>query len=167
MKNKYDVNSIFFYDSSKEKIKTESIFKMSFEGKKFRVKNNHINCLFSNLDFQEFDNIYNDFFKHLNLDFSPLEIENKKIQLSEKEQGYLIQKIITSWIYYYSINGLKIKVKKSDFEHPNMVDHVLSILDKKHKNSTSKSLKLGAKILRQKEEDYLSTVNGRRKYYER
>ena len=167
LNNKSDSNSIYFYDSSKEIINTESIFEISSEGEKLRVKNDNINCLFSNLDSEKFDTIYNEFQKHLNLDFSPIEVGNRVCKLSEKEQNYLVQKVITSWIYYYSINGLKIKVKKSDFEHPYMVDYLLPIIDKKYGTDTKESLKLGAKILRKKDENYLSTVKSRRRYYER
>lgn len=166
-KNQANANSIFFYDSSKEKINTESIFEIVAEGENLRVKNDHVNCLFKHLTFEEFDAIYNKFHKSLHLDFSPINVGNKSYSLSEKEQHYLIQNIITHWIYFYSINGLKIEVKKSDFEHPYMIDQLLFILDKKYGVDTNESLKLGARILRQKEDSYKLKVHGRRKYYEK
>lgn len=165
--DKSDSNSIFFNDSSKDRINTESIFEISSEGENLRVKNDNINCLFSTLKAENFDIIYNEFYKHLNLDFSPVEVGNKSYKLSKKEQNYLVQQIITNWIYYYSINGLQIEIKKSDFEHPYMVDYVLSVIDKKYGIDTKESLKLGARILRKKDEDYLSLVKSRRKYYDR
>jgi len=165
MNNNLEYECAFSHDSSKDNINTQSIFEISFEGEKLRVKNENINCLYSNLDPQNFDSVYNEIFKCLNLDFSAIEIGNKSYQLSNNEQQYLVQKIITSWIYYYSINGLKIKVTRSDFEHPCMIDYVLYIIDEKYGTDTDESLILGAKILRHK--NYLSAVKSRRRYYDR
>jgi len=163
MNNNLEYECVFFCDSTKENINTQLIFEISFEGEKLRVKNENINCLYSNLKPEKFDLVYNEILKCLNLDFSAIEIGNKSYQLSYKEQQYLVQKIITSWIYYYSINGLKIT--KSDFEHPCMIDYVLYIIDEKYGTDTDESLMIGAKILRHK--NYLSAVKSRRRYYDR
>lgn len=160
-------NQIFFFEASKQPVNTEVLFDISTEGEKLRVKNHTINCLFSHLDSEEFSIIYNEFFKHLNLDFTPLEIENVTVQLSEEAQNSLIQRIITAWIYYYTINGLEVNVVKSNFEHPSMVDYVLMALEGKFGVDTNKSLGLGARILRQTRDDYERTVKSRRRYYDR
>lgn len=158
---------IFFYDTSKQNVDVESIFEISSEGEKLRVKNEHVNCIFQNLDREEFKTIYNDFFKHLNLDFSPLEIQNTRYALSESDQHYLTQWIITNWMYYYAIHGFEVKPLKADFEHSYMVDYVLPLLDNRYGVDTPKSLQMGAHILRQSIEEYESTVKNRRWYYDR
>ncbi|UZR96296.1 hypothetical protein [Chondrinema litorale] len=87
--------------------------------------------------------------------------------LSPNEQEKLFQKIVTSWIYFYTINNLTVEVKESDFTHPYMVDYVLTIVDKKFGDDTTESLALGAKILRQDLNDYTKTVESRRIYYDK
>lgn len=161
---------IYCYRPTLPKIDTDKLFEIHGEGDKLRVKSNHISCLFSNLTAEAFDEIYNQFIQHLNVNFEPLPIGDKVYQLNEHEQEQLIESIITNWIYFYTINNLAVEVKRADFTHPYMVDCVLYILDKKYKKQgidTIQSLELGAKILRQDIYQYSSTVKARRRYYER
>lgn len=158
---------IYFYRSGLPIVDTRKKFEITIEGNKLRVKNRNVNCLFSNLTSACFDELYNNFNRYLNPDFEPLTIGNKEFALSHDEKEKLTETVITHWIYYYSINNLKVKVSRGDFTHPYMVDIVLSILDKKYGIDTNESLMLGAKILRQSLADYSRTVKGRRLYYER
>ncbi len=158
---------IYFFRPTIPQIDTSKLFTMTGEYGKLRVQNKNVNCLFSNLTRDSFDKIYNDFNRHLNLDFRPLNIDNKVYSLTKDEQEKLFETIVTSWIYYYTINNFTVKVKRSDFTHPYMVDYVLPIVDKKYGTDTNESLALGAKILRQDLDDYAKTVKGRREYYNR
>jgi len=158
---------IYFYRPNLPTVDTRKKFEILAEDNKLRVKNENVNCLFSNLTSDYFDKLYNDFNRHLNLDCAPVTIDEKEFQLDNKEIEKLTDSIITNWIYYYTINNLKVKVKRGDFTHPYMVDWVLSILDKKYGVDTSESLTLGAKILRQSLTEYSRTVRGRRQYYDR
>jgi hypothetical protein len=158
---------IYFFRPTLPQIDTSKLFTMTSEYGKLRVQNKNVNCLFSNLTRDSFDKIYNDFNKHLNLDFKPLYLDNKEYSLTTDEQEKLFETIVTSWIYYYTINNLTIKVKRSDFTHPYMVDYVLTVVDNKYGTDTNVSLALGAKILRQALNDYTKTVKGRREYYDR
>jgi len=160
-------DDIYFYRPSLRTINTTDKFEIKRDGENLRVKNENVNCLFGNLTFEDFDRLYNDFFKNLNLDFDPVKVDNKSYFLTEKEKEKLTDKIITSWIYYYTINNLTVKVKRSDFAHPYIVDYVLSLLDKKCGVDTFGALTLSAKILRQEETEYKTTVKGRRQYIDR
>jgi hypothetical protein len=160
-------DDIYYYRPGLPLIDTSKHFEITVESGKLRVKNKNINCLFSHLTAGSFEEIYNDFNRHLNLDYEPLELGGKVYSLTEKEKQKLFDTIVTNWIYYYTINNLKVEVKRSDFTHPYMVDYVLNILDKKFGKDTGASLALGAKLLRQDPEYYIRTVQGRRMYYER
>ena len=165
--DKENPDNIYFYQPSKTKVDTSTTFEVTTEGDKLRVKNQNVNCLFSNLITETFETIYNDFIQHLNLNFLPVNIEGKLYQLTIDEQKYLVQTIITSWIYFYLINNMRVKVKRSDFTHPYMVDYLLRVLDKKFGIDTNISLTIGASILRQDFKEYCRTVEGRRRYYDR
>jgi hypothetical protein len=160
-------DDIYFFRSNLPQIDTSKLFTITSEYGKLRVQNRNVNCLFSNLTNESFDKLYNDFNQHLSLDFEPLNLNNKVLSLTADEQEKLFQTIVTSWIYYYTINNFTVKVKRSDFTHPYMVDYVLNVVDKKFGADTNESLALGAKILRQDLNDYTKTVNGRRAYYNR
>jgi hypothetical protein len=165
--DKESPDNIYFYQPSKIRVDTSIVFEVTTEEDKLRVKNHNVNCLFSNLTAETFETIYNDFIQHLNLNFSPVHIEEKSYQLTIDEQEYLEQTIITSWIYFYTINNMKVKVQRSDFTHPYMVDYILRVLDKKFGIDTGISLTIGASILRQDFKEYCRTVEGRRRYYDR
>jgi len=158
---------IYFYRPSLPTVHTTEKFEITNEQGRLRVKNKNINCLFSNLTTDQFDKLYNDFIQHLNLDFESETIDNIDYFLTDEEQDKLIETIITSWIYYYTINNLTVKVKRSDFTHPYMVDYVLSTLDEKYGADTLIALTLGAKILRQGQAKYNKTVKGRRLNYDK
>lgn len=162
-----DPENIFYLRSNLPPIVTSNIFKITSEKGKLRVKNKNVNCLFSNLSSEGFDKIYNAYYKHLNLDFETLVLDNQSYSLPETEQNKLVERIITSWIYYYSINNLYIEINPADFTHPDMVDNVLRIVDEIYGVDTKISLALGAKILRRNLGDYTNTVMGRRLYYDR
>jgi len=165
--NKDDPNDIYFYQPSKAQVDVSQIFEFAQEGDKLRIKNKNVNCLFSNLTTKTFVTVYNDFVHHLNLDYSPITLDGTSYQLTTDEQDYLEQKIITSWTYFYTINNMKVRVKRSDFTHPYMVDYVLGLLDKKLGVDTPVSLAIGAHILRQDFKKYCRTVEGRRRYNDR
>ena len=167
LRKKSNSKNTFFYNPEKEDVKTDSIFDITIEGNDLRVKNQNINCLFRNLNYKKFNKIYNKFFKCLNLDFSEIIIENKKYELTERKQEYLIQTIITSRIYFYAVNELKIEIKESDFSHPFIIDYILEVIDKKYGKDTNESLQIGARILRMQIDEYSSAVKGRRRYYEK
>lgn len=158
-------NNIYYYQPHLPSVETSKIFNISKEGYDLRVKNQHVNCLFRNLTVEIFDREYNNCYKHLNLDFAPLVIQDRVYNLSITEQDKLIQNTITSWIYFYAVNNLPIKVTQTDFYGPWLMDHLLSILDKKYGEDTTISLSLGAKILRQDLDEYTQRVKGRRLYY--
>ena len=165
--NNNNPNDIYSFRQDLPEIDTAKVFTINTEKDKLRVENKNVNCLFSNLNKETFHQIYNDFHLNLNLDFEPLHLENQTYELSLEEKDKLFQIIVTSWIYYYTINNLKVKIKRNDFVHPYMVDYVLPIVDKKLGKDTKESLNLGAKILRQNLEDYTKTVKSRREYYNR
>jgi hypothetical protein len=161
------INNIYYYQPNLPKVDTSSVFDISKEGDDLRVKNQNVNCLFRNLSAEIFDKEYNNCYRHLNLNFSPLNIHNESYFLNEKEQNKLVQEAITSWIYFYAVNNLPVKVSKDDFDGPGLMDQLLSILDKKYGIDTPISLSLGARILRQNPEKYEERVKGRRMYYEK
>ncbi len=167
LNDKENPDGIYFYQPSKTKVDTSTIFEVTTEGNILRVKNQNVNCLFSNLTTETFETIYNDFIQHLNLNFLPVNIEGKLYQLTIDEQKYLVQTIITNWIYFNTINNMRVEVKRSDFTHPYMVDYILRLLDKKFGIDTNISLTIGASILRQDFKEYCRTVEGRRRYYDR
>jgi hypothetical protein len=162
-----DASDIFFYRPGLPAVDTRKKFRIRAEGNRLRVKNSKVNCLFRNLTADYFQDLYNEFRRHLNLDHEPAVVGNKKVGLDKAEIEVLTDTIITNWIYYYTINNLAVQVKREDFNHPYMVDWVLSMLDRKYGVDTVESLALGAKLLRQSLADYAKTVTGRRQYYDR
>lgn len=167
MTKKNKSEDIYFYRPDVPFMDTSKKFEITTEDGKLRVKNKNVNCLFSHLTPKRFDTLYNQFNQRLNLDFEPLIIEDKVYAFTTDEAEKLFETIVTSWIYFYTINTMKVEVKRADFTHPYMVDYVLGIMDKKYKADTKESLVLGAKILRQNLEDYIQTVKARRMYYDR
>ena len=160
------INNIYNYQPHlPSSVETSKVFYITKEGNDLRVKNQHVNCLFRNLTVEIFDREYNHCYKHLNLDFSPLVIQDGEYCLNNDEQEKLIQDSITSWIYFYAVNDLPVKVTRSDFEGPWLMDSLLGILDKKYGEDTTISLSLGTKILRQDPDEYTQRVKGRRRYY--
>jgi hypothetical protein len=162
-----DSNEIYFYQPAKPWVDTSTIFKIRNEGPRLRVKNENVNCLFSNLTIESFDKIYNDFVQHLNLNFLPVKVDETVYELTEGEQNYLQQGIITHWIYFYTINNMKVEVSHDDFFHPSMIDYVLRVADKKFGIDTKASLIIGASLLRRDFEQYCESVSSRRRYYDR
>jgi hypothetical protein len=158
---------IYFYRPDLSYLDTAKLFEISAEEGKLRVKNKNVNCLFSHLTADSFDKVYNEYHKYLNLDFDTLIIDDKKYGLTENLKNKLVETMITNWIYYYTIHNLPIQIVRADFTHPDMVDCVMAILDKKYGKDTQASLLLGAKILRQNIDEYSTTVKGRRRYYDR
>ncbi len=166
MKKSNNPNEIYFYQSEK-KIDTKIQFVIKAVKNKLRVKNDNVNCLFSNLTALSFDDVYNNYYKYLNLNFEPVIIDNAEYSLTDKEKIWLEQNIIMDWIYFYTINNMPVKVKREDFKHPCVVDTMLQLADKKYGVDTGVALKLGAHILRYDFEEYKKIVKGRRIYYEK
>ena len=167
LNKKANPNDIYFHRPELPHIDTSILFNITEENGKLRVQNENVNCLFSNLTRDTFDKFYNEFNRYLNLDFEQLNIDNRTYGLTLDEGERLFETIVTSWIYYYTINNLTVRVRRSDFTHPYMVDYVLEIIDKKYGEDTNESLALGAKILRQDLKKYIKTVKSRRWYYDR
>jgi hypothetical protein len=159
--------ALYLYQPHKEMADTSVVFDISQEGKKLRVKNNHTTALLSNLTREEFQKVYNEFLKYLNLNFAPIQFSGTMYQLIKSEQAGLEQKRIMHWVYFYTINNMKVVVTPEDFAHPQMVDYVLAILDKKYGIDSTLALTLGASILRLDFDEYCKTVKGRRLYYDR
>ena len=157
---------IYLYQP-KAKIDTSKLFELTMEGDYLRVKNKNVNCVLKNLTAASFDEIYNEYLSHLNLNFSPLNIDGKIYQLKKEMQEALEQKIIFRWLYFYTVNNLPVKVRRKDFHSPSVTDQILALLDKKYGVDTEKSLKMGAHLLRRDYDDYCISVKARRWYYDR
>lgn len=162
---KNNPEDIYFFRSDLPWLDTRKIFSITIENGKLKVKNKYVNCLFSNLTPEIFDNVYNDFNRHLNLDFAALTINGSDYSLSDDEKEELFEIIVTSWIYYYTINNSPVKIKRSDFTHPYTVGYVAGIIDRKLGVDSQEGLALGAKILRQSLLEYTKTVARLRVYY--
>lgn len=167
IKNINNPQNIYFFRPDLPQVDTSTLFTVTKEGKHLRVQNKHVNCLFRHLTRGSFDKLYNDFNRHLNLNFEPLHLNKQVYALTKDEQAELAETIITSWLFYYTVNNLPVTVNRADFEHPYMVDYVLYIIDKKYGIDTQESLALGATILRQDPDRYTRTVKGRRLYYDK
>ncbi len=163
-------SDIYFFRPDLPSIDTAILFHITHEDEGLRVQNQHANFLFAHLKEKDFEEIYNRFNQHLNLNFEPLMIENKVIELTAPEKERLFQTIVLSWIYFYTINNLPIVVERSDFLHAYTTDKVIWALNKKFKlknKDTQLSLLFGAHILRRNVDDYTGEVKGRRRYYDR
>jgi hypothetical protein len=165
MDNIKNPDDIFYYQSTKSHIDTTEIFSISMENNKLRIKNNNINCLYNNLTEDVFDKIYNEYNKYLNLNLEPLKINDRIYCLDDNEIEELVEKIITSLIYYYVINNLEIEIKRDDFIHPSTAEKVLYMINNKYGEDTLEGLKLGAKILRKSLSEYEKTVKFYGNYY--
>ena len=157
---------IYFY-APKARIDTAKVFTITKEGDHLRVKNKNVSCLLKNLTEESFHDIYNEYFSHLNLNFSPVKIDSKIYRLTKDKQEALEQEIIMRRIYFYTVNNLEIEVRREDFTSPGVADCVIALLDKKYGKDTKISLTIGAHLLRRDYEDYCQTVKGRRRHYDR
>jgi len=165
--NRHSKENFFQLRPGVKPVDTSVMFTVRWETEKLRVTNENVNCLFSNLDPQSFNEAYNIFLQHLNPDFEPLMIDGVAYALNSTEQECFVQRFITNWIYYYTINNLDIKVCQEDFDHPYTADYLLPFIDEKYGPDTSASLALGAKILRMDTDLYAKLVAYRRWYYDR
>lgn len=156
---------IFCYRPGLAMVDTAERFAVSDEQGKLRVRNDNANCLFSNLRPADFHQYYNEYYQRLNLNFDPLTIAGRVCCLGNEEKQRLLDKIITYWIYFYTINNIRVKVKRSDFCHPNTLDFVLTEMDKKYGEDTTEALACGAHLLRQKLDSYEKMVKARRRFY--
>ncbi|MFD2970226.1 hypothetical protein [Sphingobacterium bambusae] len=163
-------SDIYFFRPDLPTIDTAILFNITQENEGLRVQNQHVSFLFAHLNEKEFDEIYNKFNQHLNLNFEPLMVKSKVVELTAPEKESLLQRIIMHWIYYYTVNHLPVLVQRSDFLHPQTTDEVIWALNEKFnlKNrDTQLSLLFGAHILRRDIADYTGDVKGRRIYYDR
>ena len=157
---------IYYYKQNILKINTSELFKMKQEGNYLRIKNKNINCVFKNFTYEIFDKTYNKFYKLLNLDFRPKNINGKIFYLDEDEKELLIQEIITHWIFYYNVNDLKVRILRSDFLHPQTLWIVNSLLEKKYEKENIEIMKFGAKIIRITLKEYQISIKSMKTYIE-
>ncbi|HLK98159.1 MAG TPA: hypothetical protein VK364_10350, partial [Hymenobacter sp.] len=132
-----------------------------------RVKNQHINCLYAELNQEQFHEAYNHFNKYLHFDFSPVCLGSKEYVLSQEDQDYLEQSTVANSIYFYAVNRIKLVVRPGEVSLASPTDYVIALLDKKYGVDTEVSLLLGARIVRTSFESYYSAVKSRRRYYDR
>lgn len=132
-------NSIYYFRKDVPDIDCKEKFTFIKEQGKLRVENGQVNILFSKLDEVSFCLKFNEFLKYLNLD---KELQDNKISYSHIEE-----KIITHWMYYYTINNKSIKIRKADFTHPQTVN-ILEQYLKELKMNREDLINTGCKILR-------------------
>lgn len=162
-----DPTNIFFHRPRRKSVDTQTLFHITVEGDHLRVQNQHVNVLYRHLTSAAFDKSYNKFLRYLNLDFEPLVVCKTAYGLTELEQAQLVAQIITHWIYFYTINNLPIQVTRADFVHPQTLDYVMRMLDKKFGRNSRIAFALGAKILRRDLADYRANIIARRRELER
>lgn len=153
------------FQTTKPAVNTRQLFDLIAEGDLLCVKNAHINVLYAGLTVERFDEAYNFLNQYLYLDFSPLLVEDKAVCLTSLEQAYLEQVAITHSLYFYTVNGVNIKLKLDKIDLAAPLDEVISLLDLKYGVNTPISLALGAHLLRRPLAEYRSTVQYRRQYY--
>ena len=147
-RTKNNPNDIYFEQLDRPELNCFESFDISNESKLLRVKNDHINALFRISTAEKFNEEYNRFRKYINLG-KPISqnIDNNEIEIIE-------QKIIIHWIYYYTVNNSKVKVRRSDFTHPQTIG-VINWHLKKLGFKKEDIIKTGSEILRMKEKTYL------------
>lgn len=149
---------IYYKKPNYTRVNTEDLFDISIEDDNLRVKNIYVNVLFGNLDKEEFDRIYNLFDSRLNLNFEPILLDGQTFSLNEDEQNGLNAKIITRWIYFYSVNNKKIIPKRKDFNHPYTIEYIFDTMDSKFGIDSDVSFKVGAAIFRKSLRKYKRLV---------
>ncbi|SOD11451.1 hypothetical protein [Pedobacter xixiisoli] len=166
----YNNNNDIYFERKLDPVPIQTLFKITGEVDGIRVQNDNVNCYFKGINEQELEEAYNKYLSALNLNFNPLSFNNTDYELADKEQQELTQKIITSHIYFYTVNDLPITVKRSDFIDSFTIDQVVWLLDKKlqlKNKDTNLSLAFGAHLLRQDLTIYGDMIKGRRRYYDR
>jgi hypothetical protein len=157
-------NAICF-QPRKPTVDIEKEFRISQEGECLRVENENVNLLYNNLTDRQFAEAYNFLNKYLDFDFSPVEVNGKEYVLTEGEQQYVAQETLTSSIYFYAVNKIKIVLKENEIDIKIPFDALLELLTKKHGFDTPVSLAMGAHILRCPFAEYTDSVKHRRQYY--
>lgn len=159
--------NVFWFQADKPDLDLAALFQITTEDNAIRVKSQHVECLYVRLDKEQFYKAYNYFNKYLHFDFSPILIGNRKYALSKANQAYLEQATLSSSIYFYTVNRLKLVLKPGKVELTNPIDDVIALLDKKYGVDTEVSVLLGARIVRTSVDFYRSSVKARRRYYDR
>ena len=146
-------------------VDTQKLFDITKEDESLRVQNENVNLLYYKLTEKLFDETYNFLNKYLDFNFTPITIDGEKYSLSAAEQQYLEQDAITSSIYFYAVNRIKIVLKPDKITLRIPFDTLLELLDKKYGADSQVSLAIGAHILRRPLDDYTTSVKQRRQYY--
>jgi hypothetical protein len=124
-----------------------------------RVRCKSINILFRDITEKEFIPLYD---KSINFVRSYFKKDRvMRIHPGIKEDVYMrfTREIALHWMYYYIINGLKVRVTKDDLEHPQTYQIAMGLSEKLSKNG-SKAHRIAAEILGIGLEEYERWLRG-------
>ena len=142
-----------YYYQKKPRISTSTVFKFTVEGDKLRVSNKNLNILYYRMTEAAFDDHYNSFHRHLNLNMDAL--HGSKLKAVDVEP--IEQDLIASWIRFFDLYDMEVKVRREDFVNMNTVDTVQSYLMKKGL-SKEEAIIVGSSLLRWDQKEYSETV---------
>jgi uncharacterized protein YoaH (UPF0181 family) len=103
----------------------------------------------------EFNQHYNEFHRHFNVNMNAVLSSNR---LNTEDVDVMEQDLITSWIRFYVLYDIEVKVRREDFVHYNTVDTVQSHFMKKGL-SREEAITTGASFLRMDQKEYSETVD--------
>jgi hypothetical protein len=158
-------DAIICFQQERPAVDTQEVFSINQEGEDLRVENTNVNLLYRKLTGKQFDEAYNFLNKYLNFDFSPIRIDGKEYMLLQNQQQYIEQETLTSSIYFFAVNKLKMVLKENKMDIKIPFDALLELLSRKYGIDTPVSLALGAHILRRPLAEYANSVKNRRQYY--
>ena len=160
-----DQDDIFFYNPNKPRVDTKEIFTILYDGYQLRAKTKNLNYLFNKLNEKSFDEYYNNFRAYLNLNTSPLNLNNGEYIFSNEEKTELEQKFICYLLKFYTDNNFqRILIKREDFMGRYAVMEFCWFLDKIYGKDDSINFKIAARILRISYSELLHTVEEYRRW---
>jgi len=162
----YNSSDIYFYRKNLPNLDIFKIFELKQKDKYLKIENKNISCVLKNINIEIFEKTYNEFYRSLNLDFKPRKIKNKIFSLNEEEIEALMEEIIIHWMFYYTVNNLKIKIIRDDFIHSQTKWIVYNFLQKKYGKETNEILKFGSKIMRLDLKEYKLSIESTKCYME-
>lgn len=147
-------DDIYHYQD-KPKIDTRQLFKFTVEERSIRVSNKAVDCLYvGQLTESEFDHHYNEIHRFFNPRLEAL--AGSKLSLEDFE--IIEQDLITSWIRFYVLYGMPVKVRRDDFIHNSTVDTVQAHLLKKGL-TREEAIDIGSSLMRMSRREYVEIMD--------
>jgi hypothetical protein len=129
------------------------------EGPDLRVRSKGLNYLFADIAEKEFGALYDKSAAFVRKHFRKASIIGLHKNLDEEAYLLFTRTITLDWMYYYNVNGFKIKLTRSDLTHPETYEIAMR-LSEKLSRSAARSHRIAASILGIRVKNYEKWLRG-------